>query len=255
MITHTPSRAGAPGFGTLAPAPLVRPGIGMTENKKVLVVEDSPETITLIEHALVREGFEVMTATDGERALELVASFAPDLVVLDLVIPKIDGLEVCRQIRATTDAYVIMLTAKTDEVDRVIGLTVGADDYVTKPFFPRELVARVSATLRRQRAVSVEPEVVRVGDLTLDPGAREVKVAGEPVELTKIEFDLLAVLMSKPMMVFTRDMLREQVWGPNWFGDNHVVDVHMANLRKKVGQERPGGHIKTVRGVGFKLSG
>ena len=254
MITDRPRYANQ-AFGTLASSPVARQGVGMAERTKVLVVEDSPETLSLIEPALAREGFEVMTAADGERALELVASFAPDLVILDLVIPKIDGLEVCRQIRASTDAYVIMLTSKTDEVDRVIGLTVGADDYVTKPFFPRELVARVSAILRRQRVVPTEPGVVTAGDLTLDPEAREVIVGGELVELTKIEFDLLAVLMSKPMRVFTREMLREQVWGPNWFGDNHVVDVHMANLRKKVDHDLPGSHIQTVRGVGFKLLG
>ncbi len=222
--------------------------------KKVLLVEDSAETVSLVEPVLVREGFAVKVAVDGEQALELADSFQPDVVILDLVLPKIDGLEVCRRIRATSDAFVIMLTAKGEEVDRVIGLSVGADDYVTKPFFPRELVARVSAVLRRTRVEQAETGALVVGNLTLNPESREVTIDGRLVTLTKIEFDVLEVLASRPTMVFSRGTLREQVWGPNWFGDNHVVDVHVANLRKKIDEGRKPSRIETIRGVGFKLS-
>jgi len=165
-----------------------------------------------------------------------------------------DGIEACRQIRAFSDAYILMLTAKAEEVDKIVGLSTGADDYVTKPFSPGELVARVRALLRRPRGSSDERFAVRrFGDLEIDPLAREVRRDGEPVELTRLEFELLDTLSEQPRVAFTRAQLLERVWGP-WFGDEHVVDVHVANLRRKLGDEaRAGRYVRTVRGVGYRM--
>jgi len=180
----------------------------------------------------------------------------PDVVVLDLMLPGIDGMEVCRRIRAFSDAYIIMLTAKSDEVDKLIGLSVGADDYLTKPFSPRELVARVRAMLRRPRAAADEPagEVRRFGALQIDPASRDVLVEGRPVELTRTEFDLLDTLSAQPRVAFSRRQLLERVWGGEWYGDEHVVDVHIGNLRRKLDDdaEHPR-YIRTVRGVGYRM--
>jgi DNA-binding response OmpR family regulator len=221
---------------------------------KVLVVEDAPEFLALLVPLLEGEGYTVHTASDGVTAVDMARSVGPDVIVLDLTLPQKDGLEVCREVRTFSDAYVIMLTARTDEVDRVVGLEVGADDYVTKPFSPRELVARVRAMLRRPRVSTSAGSGTRTfGPLTIDPIGREVKVSGEPVKLTKIEFDLLATLSSRPEMVFSRDLLREQVWGPDWFGDDHVVDVHIANLRRKIDKAGGPAFLRTVRGVGYRM--
>jgi len=224
----------------------------------VLIVEDSPETLAMLEPVLTAEGMDVRTATDGEEGLRLVESFAPDFVVLDVVLPKVDGIEVCRRLRAVSDAYVIMLTSKSEEIDRVVGLSVGADDYVTKPFYPRELVARITAMSRRPRRDEAprqgDAPVRRVGEIEVDPAARRVTVAGGEVGLTKIEFDLLDVITERPKIVHTREMLRERVWGGDWFGDDHVVDVHIGNLRKKIDLGRKPSRIETVRGVGFRLT-
>jgi DNA-binding response OmpR family regulator len=180
------------------------------------------------------------------------------VIVLDLGLPKIDGVDVCRQVRGFTDAYVIMLTGRSDEVDRVVGLEVGADDYMTKPFSPRELVARVRAMLRRPRSsVTADSDAARprrFGDLEVDPLAHSVHLDGDEVQLTRIEFDLLEALTSKPSMVFSRSLLRERVWGPDWFGDDHVVDVHIANLRKKIDANSGDSRIRTVRGVGYRMA-
>jgi len=229
---------------------------GARGGQRVLVVDDAQEFIDMIVPLLNREGYVTATATDGAAAIDEVRSFNPDVIVLDLGLPKVDGVDVCRQVRSFSDAYVIMLTARADEVDRVVGLEVGADDYMTKPFSPRELVARVRAMLRRPRssvmAGSADAQLRRFGDLEVDPLAHTVKVDGEEVQLTRIEFDLLETLTSKHTMVFSRSVLRERVWGPDWFGDDHVVDVHIANLRKKIdvtGQS----HIRTVRGVGYRI--
>ncbi|MCB1004869.1 MAG: response regulator transcription factor [Acidimicrobiales bacterium] len=220
----------------------------------VLVVEDAPEFVELLVPLLQREGYSTHVATDGEQAIDMATALRPDVIVLDLSLPKLDGVEVCRAVRSFSDAYVIMLTSRTDEVDRVIGLEVGADDYLTKPFSPRELAARVRAMLRRPRTTTDDgTSARRVGDLELDPLARRVLVAGDEVQLTRIEFDLLAALTAKPSMVFSRAMLRELVWGPEWFGDDHVVDVHIANLRKKIDLGRHGSRITTVRGVGYRM--
>jgi DNA-binding response OmpR family regulator len=174
--------------------------------------------------------------------------------VLDLMLPGLDGVEACRRIRQFSDAYIVMLTARADESDKIVGLSTGADDYVTKPFSPPELVARVRAMLRRPRASAATAVPRRVGKLEIDPAAREVRVAGEPVELTKLEFDLLDVLSAEPGVVFSRVQLLERVWGPGWFGDDHVVDVHLANLRRKLGDDAlVQRYVRTVRGVGYRI--
>ncbi len=222
----------------------------------MLVVEDAPEFLAVVVSLLRQEGFEVEQATDGEAAVEIARTVSPEVVVLDLNLPKLDGIEVCRRIRTFSDAYVIMLTARSDEVDKLIGLSVGADDYVTKPFSPRELVARIRAMLRRPRAGVQDGESVRrFGDLRSTRSRVRVRGA-EQVELTRIEFDLLDVLSSNPRMAFSREKLLEQVWGPDWFGDDHVVDVHVSNLRKKIGDDPSSPHyIRTVRGVGYRMGG
>lgn len=226
---------------------------------RVLVVDDAPEFIEILVPVLEREGYRTEVARDGEDAIETARSFAPDVIVLDLGLPKLDGVEVCRKVRSFSDAYVLMLTARGDEVDRVVGLEVGADDYMTKPFSARELVARVRAMLRRPRQAAIpdpawaEGPRRRFGSLEVDPLGHVVLVEGEEVQLTRIEFDLLETLTSKPAMVFSRALLRERVWGPEWFGDDHVVDVHIANLRKKIDQDGES-HVRTVRGVGYRMA-
>lgn len=228
-----------------------------TTNQRVLVVDDAPEFIELLVPLLEREGYVTQTAVDGEAAITTAREFGPDVIVLDLGLPKIDGVDVCRQIRGFSDAYVIMLTARADEVDRVVGLEVGADDYMTKPFSPRELVARVRAMLRRPRTAGgdeTDERTRQFGDLEVDPLGHVVRVGGEEVQLTRIEFDLLEALTAKPTMVFSRALLRERVWGPDWFGDDHVVDVHIANLRKKIDPEDGPSYVRTVRGVGYRLA-
>lgn len=219
----------------------------------VLVVEDALEVQEMLEAVLSREGHRVHVVATGEAAIDAVRSREPDVVVLDLVLPGMDGVEVCRQLRLLTDAYVIMLTARDEEVDRLVGLAVGADDYMTKPFSTRELVARIQALMRRPRVrdQGSERSLLHIGDLEIDRDAHEVRVAGDEVALTKLEFHLLATLAARPTMAFTRQMLLEQVWGHDWVGDEHVVDVHIANLRKKIDLDGRR-HIKTVRGVGYR---
>ncbi|HSP71574.1 MAG TPA: response regulator transcription factor [Gaiellaceae bacterium] len=213
------------------------------------MVDDEPGLVEIVTAYLEREGFDVASAGDGERAVELARSLDPEVVVLDLMLPGIDGLEACRQIREFSDAYVVMLTAKSEEHEKIVGLTSGADDYVTKPFSPGELVARIRAMLRRPRAAAVS-QLRRFGPLAIDVAAREVTVEGAPIELTKLEFDLLDALSENPRLVLSRRQLLERVWGPRWFGDDHVVDVHVANLRRKLGDPRL---VRTVRGVGYRM--
>lgn len=223
-------------------------------NNKVLVVEDAAEFVALLVPLLETEGYSVRTAADGETAVEMVRSFQPDVILLDLTLPRLDGIEVCRRVRVFTDAYIVMLTARDDEVDRVIGLEVGADDYVTKPFSARELVARVRAMLRRPRGVASQASRTRtIGSLEIDLDGREVRLDGESTDLTKTEFDILELLSSRPEMVFSREVIRDRVWGPDWFGDDHAVDVHIANLRKKVDTEGAESRVRTVRGVGYRM--
>jgi len=220
---------------------------------RALVVDDEPGLVEIVTAYLEREGFQVATAADGEQAVELAHSLDPDVIVLDLMLPGIDGIEACRQIRAFSDAYVVMLTAKSEEHEKIVGLTSGADDYLTKPFSPGELVARIQAMLRRPRATPAPP-VRQFGPLQVDISAREVLLEGAPIELTKLEFDLLPALSENPRLVLSRAQLLERVWGPGWFGDDHVVDVHIGNLRQKLGDDpRARRFIRTVRGVGYRM--
>lgn len=230
--------------------------VTMVMARTLLIVEDEDRLRDLLRGYLEREGFRVVLARDGVQALSLARSERPDLVILDLMLPGIDGLEVCRRLRTFSDAYVLMLTAKAEEMDRVIGLEVGADDYLTKPFSPRELVARVRAMLRRPRnAGDVQAlPLLQFGPLTIDTARHEASLAGEPLKLTNLEYALLSVLASAPGRVFTRGQLLERVWGNDYFGDDHVIDVHIANLRKKLGDDpaQPK-FIITVRGVGYRF--
>jgi DNA-binding response OmpR family regulator len=231
--------------------------VGMAETgsrTRVLVVDDEPSIREIIRGFLERDGMTVVEAADGPSAVEIARDAAPDVVVLDLMLPGFDGLEVLRRIRTFADPYVLLLTARSEEVDRIVGLTVGADDYLTKPFSPRELVARVHALMRRRRPGPRDSgEVLRAGDLLVDPRRRTVTQAGEPVDLTLLEFDLLAALVREPGMVFSRQQLLDAVWGVDFFGDDHVLDVHVANLRRKLDDDASGArYIETVRGVGFR---
>jgi DNA-binding response OmpR family regulator len=185
----------------------------------------------------------------------LARDLEPAAIVLDLMLPTLDGIEACRQIRGFSDAYIVMLTAKAEEADKIVGLSTGADDYMTKPFSPPELVARIRAMLRRPRTDGGSSgERLRLGSLEVDTAAREVRVDGRAVELTKLEFDLLQVLASEPRVAFTRRRLLERVWGGDWFGDDHVVDVHLANVRRKLGDDAASPRfIRTVRGVGYRV--
>lgn len=221
-----------------------------------LVVDDERGIVELVGRYLRHEGFRVHEAVDGLTAVEMARTVAPDVIVLDIMLPGIDGLEVTRRVRAFSDAYILMLTARTEEVDRIIGLTAGADDYLVKPFSPRELVARVRAMLRRPRAgggPATDEGIVRLDGLELDPAAHEVRVDGAPVELTPLEFELLATLASRPGMAFSRTQLIERVWG-EFYGDEHVVDVHVSNLRRKIEPDpAEPRYVETVRGVGYRL--
>ena len=225
---------------------------------RVLVVEDEKNMVALLRKYLEREGFEVHEAFDGPAAIEAAGLAEPDVVVLDWMLPGLDGIEVLRELRRSSEAYVIMLTARTEEVDRIVGLSTGADDYLTKPFSPGELVARIRAMLRRPRTgarEAVEEDApMEFGELTIDPGRREVRLGEEQVSLTALEFDLLATLASRPGLVFSRGQLLERVWGDDYFGGDHVVDVHVANLRKKV-EDDPSSprYVETVRGVGYRF--
>lgn len=224
--------------------------------QRILVVDDEPHIVELVRYNLEREGFQVSVAYDGHEALQRARSDRPDLIVLDLMLPYVDGLEVCRTLRRESTVPILVLTAKDGELDRVLGLETGADDYVTKPFSPRELVARVRAILRRTRpepGATAAPQLV-AGDLVLDPNTREVFLAGRPVDLTTKEFDLLRLLMAHPNRVFTRDALLEHVWGYDYFGSTRTVDMHISRLRDKI-EDDPASptYIVTVRGVGYKF--
>jgi DNA-binding response OmpR family regulator len=220
---------------------------------RILVVDDEVPILDLVRGYLERDGFEVDTAADGLAALAAVRAWNPDVVVLDVMLPGLDGIEVCRQIRTFSDAYVLMLTARGEEIDRIMGLTVGADDYLVKPFSPRELVARVKALLRRPRAGALATGATPSG-LDIDESRRTVRVDGTPVELTALEFDLLAVLARDPGVVVRRQAFLDRVWGPAFVADDHLVDVHVANLRRKLGDDPAQPRfIETIRGVGYRL--
>lgn len=227
--------------------------VGM-EAMDVLVVEDSLEYTQIVVSVLKQAGHRVRTAASLKEAEHVMASVPPDLVILDLTLPDGDGLDLCRTIRSESNAYILMLTGRDDEVDKVVGFRLGADDYVTKPFSPRELGARVEALSRRPRDPRADVAERTMDDLVVRPLAREVEIGGEPVDLTRIEFDLLDQLTANPRQVLTRAQLLEAVWGDNWFGDDHVVDVHIANLRKKLATKTDRTIVRTVRGVGYGLA-
>jgi DNA-binding response OmpR family regulator len=224
---------------------------------RVLVVEDEVALARVVQGYLTREGFQVDLAHDGPSAVEIARRVQPDLVVLDVMLPGFDGVEVCRRLRQFTDAYVVMLTARDEEVDKVVALSMGADDYVVKPFSPRELIARVKAMLRRPRTaggVGGAAPPLEVGGLEVDVEARTVTVDGTPVDLTRTEFDLLAAMAARPRAAFSRRQLIDAVWGGEWFGDEHVVDVHVGHLRRKLADDvSQARFVRTVRGVGYGM--
>ena len=220
---------------------------------KILVVDDELTLLNTVRAYLEQEGYVVQTAADGRSALHIFRNFQPDLIVLDIMLPEIDGLEVLRQLRQSSDVYVIMLTAKADEADKVIGLGMGADDYVTKPFSPRELVARVKASLRRLGGGSAKREMVSA-HLRLDEEARLAWKDGQPLDLTPIEFDLLHTLMRHHGRALSREQLIEQVWDYDYYGDDRVVDVHIGRLRKKVEDDAAKPTlIVTAWGAGYRF--
>ncbi|MBX7434890.1 response regulator transcription factor [Mycobacterium sp. Y57] len=230
---------------------------------RALIVDDEAALAEVVASYLQREQFDAVVATNGSEAIAVAREFDPDVVILDLGLPGTDGLEVCRQLRTFSDAYVVMLTARDTETDTVVGLSVGADDYITKPFSPRELVARIRAMLRRPRVLQPRagrpapteiPQSREFGDLRIDVAAREVYLADEPVLLTRTEFDLLDVLSAHPGVVLARRQLLESIRGEPWFGSDHLIDVHIGHLRRKLADDpaQPR-YIVTVRGVGYRM--
>ncbi len=228
---------------------------------RVLVVDDEPPIVELVRGYLAREGWQVAVALNGPSALARASEWQPDVVVLDVMLPGLDGIEVCRRLRGFSDAYVVMLTARSEEVDRIVGLSVGADDYLVKPFSPRELVARIRAMLRRPRGEAVASPAgadsnaaATPAGLSIDEPRHRVSVDGVAVELTATEFAILATLARDPGLVLGRSAILDRVWGPEFVGDDHLVDVHVANLRRKLGDDpaRPR-FVETVRGVGYRL--
>lgn len=230
---------------------------------RAVVIDDEIPLADVVAGYLEREGFEVRQCHDGGQAVGLLREVDPDVVVLDLGLPGLDGIEVCRQLRTFSDCYVVMLTARSEEVDTLIGLSVGADDYMSKPFSPRELVARIRVMLRRPRrpatsalaaATAPEERIASIGGLRLNLDAREVEVDGEPALLTRLEFDILATLASRPGVVFSRPALIRAVWGEGWVGDEHLVDVHILHVRRKLGDTAQDQRfVRTVRGVGYRM--
>ena len=221
----------------------------------ILLVDDEPSIIQLARMYLERENFRVMDASDGESALDAVKKHRPALVVLDVMIPKLDGFEVCRKLRAENNPIsIIMLTARDDDIDKILGLEIGADDYLTKPFNPRELTARVKAILRRSESKpATEAKMIRVGELTIDTASHEARLASRTLDLRAQEFDLLLALAEHRGMVLSREQLLQRAWGFDFYGQTRTVDVHIAHLRKKL--EGSSVQIETVTGVGYKLTG
>ena len=220
---------------------------------KILVIDDEPSIVNLITAYLKPEGYEIHTAMDGPSGLKAARAFKPDLVILDIMLPGMDGLELLSRLRRESEVYVILLTAKTEETDKIVGLSVGADDYVTKPFSPRELTARIKAALRRIQVGAgsrSETSVHAFRHLRMDEGARTASVDENPIDLTAIEFDLLRALVENRGRVLSREQLLEKVWGGDYYGEQRVVDVHLGHVRQKLGREDL---IVTVRGVGYRF--
>ena len=230
-----------------------------TPQRQILLVEDEEALADVVASYLRRSGYDVTLAHTGPDAVATARTLDPEVIVLDLGLPGLDGIEVCRQVRVFSDCYILMLTARVDQVDKLIGLSVGADDYITKPFSTRELVARVQAVLRRPRrlatAADADPGRPRIfGDLRIDAAGREVRLGAEPVPLTRTEFDLLDVLSGLPKVAVSRRQIIDRVWDVNWHGDDHVVDVHVANLRRKLGDDpNDPRYVLTVRGIGYRM--
>ena len=222
--------------------------------QKILVVDDEPEIVKLVRAYLERAGFIVVTAYEGQQALAVFRHERPNLVVLDLNLPGMDGLDVCRVMRRDADVPIIMLTARIEETDRLIGLELGADDYVVKPFSPREIVARVRAVIRRTEGVPVRPKMISAAGITVDLTTRIASISGQPLDLTTMEFDLLAVLVGHPGLVFTRMQLLEQTQDVTYEGYERTIDVHVKNLRAKLEDDpRHPRYVKTVYGVGYRF--
>jgi len=230
----------------------------MAADDKILIVEDDRNLLDAIKYNLRREGYEVVMATDGSEALEVARREKPDLIILDIMLPKINGFDVCRILRKEMTVPILMLTAKAEETDKIVGLEIGADDYVTKPFSLRELLARIRAMLRRAKMVETQPQgaLLKVGDIEVDIARHRITVSGKIVELTPKEFDLLAFLARNRGLVFSREQLLEKVWGYDYAGDTRTVDVHIRWLRQKI-EPDPGRpkYLITVRGAGYKLEG
>ncbi len=217
---------------------------------KILVIDDEQSILNLVSAYLRPEGYELHTASDGPAGLKAARAFKPDLIVLDIMLPGMDGIELLTHLRRESDVYVIMLTAKGEEIDKVVGLSVGADDYLTKPFSPRELVARIKAALRRMRSGAAKENVLSFRHIRIDVAARRVWALEKPVELTAVEFDLLKTLAEHAGTVLSREQLLEKVWGYDFYGEIRVVDVHIGHIREKLGD---GKYIETVRGVGYRF--
>jgi DNA-binding response OmpR family regulator len=229
----------------------------MPDSSTILLVDDEDSVQKLLTYPLERDGFRVVQARDGEQALRMFGDEHIDLVVLDLMLPKVDGLEVCKRLRADSNVPIIMLTARGEELDKVLGLELGADDYITKPFSIREFRSRVRALLRRAglpRERAREAETMESGELRIDPARRTVELAGEPVQLTYVEFELLTALASEPARVFTREMLLRALWGDSAYREPRTIDVHVRHLREKLERDpREPEYIFTVRGVGYRF--
>jgi two-component system, OmpR family, response regulator len=231
---------------------------------KILVVEDDQTLLNVLKYNLVKEGYDVLTAADGVQALDVARSNRPDLIVLDIMLPKLDGFEVCRILRREMTTPILMLTAKAEETDKVVGLELGADDYMTKPFSMREFLARVKAMLRRADMIKVAaspvkdliPSLIKVGEIEVDLARHTVSRSGTPIDLSPKEFDLLGFLVKNKEQVFTRDQLLEKVWGYDYAGDTRTVDVHIRWLRQKIEVDPANPkHLLTVRGIGYKFEG
>jgi len=218
---------------------------------KILVIDDEPSITNLVTAYLRAEGYEYHTATDGPSGLKAALTLHPDVIILDIMLPGMDGIELLTQLRRESDAYVIMLTARTEEIDKIIGLSIGADDYLTKPFSPRELMARIKAALRRMQTTSDQKgkRPLVFNELSIDPGSRRVIVGDKEIELTAMEFDLVYALAAQPGIALSREQLLQHVWNTEYFGDLRVVDVHVGHVRQKIGEK----YISTIRGVGYRF--